>query len=150
MHNFTKKINCSYNSNICSPRNNTLVLAVLLTGFRYSNYIIHKLVVLTCAIKFLKEYVEFGMYHLLPLCIKICCLLINFKFSQINMHKVLFRLIQLNSKQFILSYRSYRQPKTTLLYARPSDFRILFLLVSCSAVNPMSNISANCQCRSLS
>ena len=34
---FTQKINCSYNSNILGPRNNKLVLAVLLMGFTSVN-----------------------------------------------------------------------------------------------------------------
>jgi hypothetical protein len=40
----------------------------------------------------------------------------------------MFRFNQLNSKQFILSYRSNHQPQTTLLYAKPPYFQILFLM----------------------
>jgi len=46
----TQKINCSYNSNMRSQKCNKIVLAVFLTGFRYSNNDICKLVVLTAAI----------------------------------------------------------------------------------------------------
>ena len=40
----------------------------------------------------------------------------------------MFRFNQLNSKQFILSYRSNHQPQTTLLYAKPPNFQIFFLM----------------------
>ena len=46
---------------IKAPRNNKFALAVFFTGFRYSNCIICNLIVLSAAIKFLTDDVDFGI-----------------------------------------------------------------------------------------
>ena len=58
----------------------------------------------------------------------------KFNFVQINLfvqdvsYFIFISLHRKFSKQFILSYRSNRQPQTPLLYARPPNFQIFYLI----------------------